>query len=104
MSGEHANERADHFGQRAISGLIRHHSAVGMHQTQPFCLQNIIAPHVKFSIIEKSSHRGAHHLQNIADRMQMFARSFNEITGYRCSKGNDLRSQEGPESSYKNEY
>ena len=25
MSGEHANERADHFGQRDIPGLIRHY-------------------------------------------------------------------------------
>ncbi|HAH49620.1 MAG TPA: hypothetical protein DCM07_33245 [Planctomycetaceae bacterium] len=49
-----------------------------MHQTQPICLHNIIPPHGKFSIIGKSCHRGARHLQDIADHMQMFAQTFNQ--------------------------
>ncbi len=28
MSGEHASERADHFDQRAIPGLIRHQNSL----------------------------------------------------------------------------
>ncbi len=33
MSGEHANERADHFGQRAIPSLIRHYTSSDIAKT-----------------------------------------------------------------------